>query len=364
MVVCLLAICLGLVFARQTERTRVAHVDGISEQNLARWDGAAFDVASFSGRPFAQLFRRVWVGGRRGHIRFARFVLPWDAIDAARGEALHFDLFAAWLADVKWLGLTPDVAIEQAEAPLASDHTTLPRVPTSPAMYSARVAALLRYAASVGEPVRFLEAWNEPNNAGVGSLDEGHPSAVRAAEFMNAATTLCGAYRCTPIAGDFLDSQYQRSGHPEVTDAGVGMGVTYEREYLAALARPLPANWGFHPYAAVKYRTTDTLESFEQPLPAGASVWLTEAGAYLCQAGRASSAGQQADGARYLNTLLSPFFKVAHAFYYELKAPSVEQEATCPGSGGADTSIYAATDRARPAAAVVFGGSVPPPAAR
>ncbi len=355
---------LGLVFAGDTARTRVAHVDGISEQNLARWDGAAFNVASFSGRPFAKYFRSVWVRGARGHIRFARFVVPWDVMDAPHGETLHFDLFAAWLADVRWLGLTPDVAIEQAEAPLVSDHTALPRVPRSQAMYSARVAALLRYAASIGDPIRFLEAWNEPNNTGVGSVNDGHPSAVRAAEFMNAASALCGTFRCTPIAGDFLDSHYQRPGHPEVTDAGVGMGVRYEREYAAALTTPLPANWGFHPYAAVKYRTADTLESFEQGLPAGASVWLTEAGAYLCQAGRASSASEQADGARYLNTLIRPFFKVIHAWYYELKAPGAEQEAPCPGSGGADTSIYTAADQPRSAAAIVFGGLVPAPATR
>jgi hypothetical protein len=353
------------VFTGETTRVRrLAHVDGISEQNLARWDGAAFNVASFSGRPFPRLFRSVWVRGARGHIRFARFVVPWDVMATGGGETLHFDLFAAWLRDVRWLGLTPDLAIEQTESPLASGRRTLPRVPTSQAMYSASVAALLRYAVSVGEPIRLLEAWNEPNNTGVGSVGEGHPSAVTAAEFMNAATTLCGTYRCTPIAGDFLDSQYQRSGHPEVTDGGVGMGVRYEREYAAALTSPLPANWAFHPYAAVKYRTTDTLESFEQGLPAGASVWLTEAGAYLCQAGRASSTSEQADGARYLNTLIGPSFKVAHAFYYELKAPSAEQEATCPGSGGADTSIYAAADEARLAAAVVFGGPIPPSPAR
>lgn len=367
----LLALSVSLVFAgatahqpaepnRATAPPPLTRVDGISDQNLAHWDNAAFSVASFSSRSFPNIFRRSWVGGGGGHIRFARFVVPWDVMADARGEALHFDLFAAWLADVTWLGLTPDVAIEQAESPIAFNGGELGRIPGSPAAYRKYVGALLGYAAFLGEPVRFLEAWNEPNNTGSGAVNEGHPSAAMAAEFMNTATTLCLERGCTPIAGDFLDSQYRRQGHAEVTEHGAGMGMEYERSYVAALRRPSPTNWGFHPYAAVKYRTTQTLAGFEQGLPTrGAEVWLTEVGVYLCQAGNRSTPAEQADGARYLNRLIDPHLNVTHAFYYELKAETRQQETTCPGASGADTSLYNSTDEPRQAAPLVFGGPIP-----
>ena len=375
--VCLLALALSLIRAGGSARspvTRVgpgaehasaARVDGISDQNLAHWDGAAFDVASFSSRPFPNFFRDVWVGGA-GHIRLARFVVPWDVMAEPHGETLHFDLFAAWLADVRWLGLTPDVAIEQAESVTSAHGVGLGRMPASVDRYRAYVDALLRYAASAGEPIRYLEAWNEPNNTGIGPVGDGHPSAARAAEFMNVASALCAERGCTPIAGDFLDSQYERPGHEEVKErssgaVATGMGVSYEREYLANLTPPYPLNWGFHPYAAVKYRTMQTIADFERALPGrDVAVWLTEVGAYLCQGARASTPSEQADGVRYLDGLISPALKVIHAFYYELKADTRQQETTCPG-GGADTSVYGSADAARPAAQAVFGGSIPVP---
>jgi hypothetical protein len=357
------------------ERASAARVDGISDQNLAHWDGAAFDVASFSSRPFPRYFRDVWVGGGEGHVSYARFVVPWDVMAAPRGETLHFDLFAAWLADVRWLGLTPVLAVEQAESVTRANGAYLGRIPASAESYRAYVAALLRYAASAGEPIRYLEAWNEPNNTGTGPVGEGHPSAALAAEFMNVASSLCAERGCTPIAGDFLDSQYQQPGHEEAKErtrgaptsgasagvASTGMGVAYEREYLAHLTTPYPLNWGFHPYAAVKYRTTQTIAAFERALPSQAAVWFTEVGAYLCQGAHASTQSEQADGVRYLDGLIDPALKVTHAFYYELKAETEEQETSCPGPGGADTSVYGSSDQARPAAQAVFGGAIPTP---
>ena len=235
---------------------------------------------------------------------------------------------------------------------------------------------MLRFAASAGEPIRYLEAWNEPNNTGTGPVEEGHPSAARAAEFMNVASSLCAERGCTPIAGDFLDSQYQRPGHEEVKERtrggptggdstsvpSAGMGVAYEREYLAHLTPPYPLNWGFHPYAAVKYRTTQTIADFERALPSqDVAVWFTEVGAYLCQGAHASTQSEQADGVRYLDGLIDPALKVTHAFYYELKAETREQETSCSGPGGADTSVYGSRDQARPAAQAVFGRAIPTP---
>ena len=372
---CLLALAFSLVLASGTGRSPVtrlggggaehppaARVDGISDQNLPHWDDAAFDVASFSSRPFPNFFRDVWVGASSAHIRFARFVVPWDVIAQPHGEALHFDLFAAWLADVRWLGLAPDLAIEQAETATTVNGGELGRIPATAASYLSYVAALLRYAASVGEPIRYLEAWNEPNNTGTGPVGQGHPSAARAAQFMNAASSLCAERGCTPIAGDFLDSQYARPGHGEAAEGATGMGVGYQREYLADLTLPYPQNWGFHPYAAVKYRTTQTIHEFERALPIrDLAVWFTEVGAYRCQGRRPSTPAEQADGVRYLDGLIGPALKITHAFYYELKAETAEQETTCPASAGADTSLYGSSDAARPAAQAVFGGAIPAP---
>jgi hypothetical protein len=361
LVVCLAALAVTLVvLAGESPRRQSPRVDGISDQNLAHWDGAAFDAASFAARPFPNMVRDALVRGGSRQIRFARFVVPWNVMAVPHGEVLHFALFAAWLADVRWLGLKPDVAIEQAEAPTSVAAGTLGRIPSSTASYRAYVGALLGYAASVGEPIRYLEAWNEPNNTGTGPVDQGHPSAARAAAFMNTAGSLCAAWGCTPIAGDFLDSQYARPGHPEAREGGLGMGVAYEREYLADLTAPYPLNWGFHPYAAVKYRTTDTLVEFERALASEhVAVWLTEVGAYLCEGGRDAGPAAQAAGARYLEGLITPALKVAHAFYYELKAQTAQQEAGCPGRGGADTSLYSASDLPRPAVQALFGGATP-----
>jgi hypothetical protein len=319
-----------------------AHIDGVSDQNL----------------------RSEWVGGvPTSHIRYARLVIPWDVMAAASGEALHFELLAGWLADVKALGLIPDVAIEQAEAPVAlADGELLQRVPGSQASYRRYVSELLSYAASAGESISYLEAWNEPNNAALGPAAVGHPSARTAAEYMNTATVLCAAYRCTPMAGDFLDAEYRWAGHAEVHEGATGMGAAYEREYDSYLDPVNPPIWGFHPYAAVRYETTETVAEFRGALPDPSdSMWFTEVGVYECKGGHRTGLGdglgEQQGGARYLSRLLDSEFHVAHTFYYELKAPAEEQELACPD--GEDTSLFSSTGQARGAARILFGGGTP-----
>ncbi len=316
-----------------------AGIDGISDQNL----------------------RTEWVGGApTSHIRYARLVIPWDVMAAASGEALHFELLTAWLADVKALGLIPDVAIAQAEAPLAlTDGEVLPRVPDTQPSYGRYVAELLSYAVSVGEPISYLEAWNEPNNAGLGDAGVGHPSARTAAEFMNTATVQCADYGCTPIAGNFLDAEYRRTGHPEVHEGATGMGVAYEREYDSYLDPVNPPIWGFHPYAAVRYETAEAVAEFRGALPDPQdSMWFTEAGVYECKGGQVTGprdgAGEQEGGAMYLNRLIDHEFDVAHTFYYELKSPSEEQEQACPH--GEDTSLFSHAGQAHGAARILLGG--------
>lgn len=362
---CLAALCLSLALCSGSARAqaRVNHVDGVSDQNLAHWDNASFNVSSFSNGYLAGLFRVPPTGGRiASQIKLARIVIPWDVMaGAAEGsERLHYHLLAAWLEDVKWLGLTPDVAVEQAETSVTSAKRTLPRVPRSSEEYEEYVSALLAYAASVGEPIQYLEAWNEPNNTGLGNVNAGHPSAAAAAHFMNAASSLCATRGCTPIAGDFLDSQYAWRGHEEVHEqvTNTGMGVSYEDEYVAHLLPRRSIVWGFHPYAAVKYKTTETVTAFEQGLPGGSdnSVWFTEVGAYLCQRpSHRSTELEQKAGAEYLVRLIRDRFDVAHAFYYEI-SNGYHTETNC--ATGSDTSLYDKNDQPRPAAGIILESPV------
>lgn len=342
----------------------MTHVDGVSDQNLAHWDNAAFNVSSFADGYLPSLFRAPPIGGRiASQIKLARIVIPWDVMAGAAegGERLHYHLFVAWLEDVKWLGLTPDVAIEQAETTVTSGDRTLPRVPRSSEEYEQSVSALLAYAVSVGEPIQYLEAWNEPNNTGAGNVNVGHPSAAAAAHFMNAASSLCATRGCKPIAGDFLDSQYAWKGHEEAHEQGTnaGMGLSYENEYIAHLSPGRSLTWGFHPYAAVKYETTETVTAFEQDLPGSGSdhsIWFTEVGAYLCQyPSQRSTEQEQQAGAEYLVRLIRDYFEVAHAFYYEI-SNGYHTETNC--AAGSDTSLYDRNDQPRLAAGVILGNAI------
>jgi hypothetical protein len=337
----------------------VTRVDGISDQLLSRWYAADSVSPGFSGEYFPNPAAAAAIDGPPfGDIRYARFVVPWDAVGAPGGEVLHYELFKAWLEAVRALGFTPDVAIEQAETTVRSRDRTLPRVPGSADQYRAYVGALLAYAASAGEPIAYLEAWNEPNGTGRGPVGVGHPSARMAAGFMNSAMSLCAQYACQAIAGDFADSQYRFADHPEVKEGSTGMGLGYEEEYARYLNSRSPLNWAIHPYAAVKYETPETIASFIGALPSkDASIWFTEIGIYECQGGRTIGVGtgprEQQGGARYLNALIDTVFQVAHVFYYEPRAPSQQQEAKC--SAGEDTSLYDYRGEPRPAATILFG---------
>jgi len=339
---CALCSSLALWLACAPASAGAGRVDGVSDQSL----------------------RTEWVGGsaaaRADRIHYARMVIPWDVMAEPGGESLHFELLTAWLGDVKALGLIPDLAIAQAEAPVSESGGLLPRVPGSQALYQRYVGALLSYAASVGEPIAYLEAWNEPNNAGLGAT--GHPAARTAAEYMSSATDLCAAHSCTSIAGDFLDAEYRWAGHAEAHEGATGMGAAYEREYDSYLSPVNPPNWGFHPYASVKYETTEAIAEFRGALADPSdSIWFTEVGVYECKGGRQTGSGgergEQEGGARYLEQLISSEPDVAHTFYYELRSPSAEQEEQCPH--GEDTSLYNYTGQARGAARLIFRSASP-----
>jgi hypothetical protein len=217
------------------------------------------------------------------------------------------------------------------------------RLPAGQAEYGRLLAALLE--AFPG--VRYVEAWNEPNDSGI--------SAAEAAGDWSMASAVCAA-RCTAIAGDVLDSD------PRL--------VEYERAYVAALGVQRPAIWGIHPYLAVKDHSATTVLEFERNFPtatttAGSTpqVWFTEVGAYYCEDYRGYSsqgAERQAADARWLTSGLMPKTAPAHVFYYEVLFKDGEPP-PCDSEQPADTALYvpsselSAPDQPRPAATYILG---------
>lgn len=332
---CLLALCICTTAVRSAS-AGTPYVDGISDQSLPHWNGAADDEASFKSSYFANLFYTSWMGGNpASHIKLARYAVRWNVMSDPSGEP--YRTFAAWYRDAGHvLGLTLDVAIYNPEGPLPSA-----------AEYRTQVEKLLH-----AFPVPYVEAWNEPNDEGV------TPSA--AASYWRQAHAVCAERGCTAIAGDLLDERYPEGtgvndSNPERLDQ-----VRYEEAYEAALEGVSPEDWGFHPYAAIKYRTKAPVEAFKEHLPrAGDHIWFTEAGAYACQMGVGESSEEsQREGAEYLANTLIPAFAPTHAFYYGFMYAWNEET---PCAKDSNTSLYDYRNQPRPAASVIYGGTIPAP---
>lgn len=304
-------------------RAATAYIDGISDQNLPEWDGA------FAGSRFAELFERDWVLG--GHIRLARYVVQWDVMDA--GPAGSRVKFEHWLGDVRELGLTADVALTSYDG----------SYPASAGDYEARLAEVLRRAAALGEPARYVEAWNEPNN-------QGHEPPAMAAAFADAAQDACaGGYECSVVAGDLEDAP------------GAGR---YEMEYERDL-RTMPSIWGVHPYRAVQRMSTAPLGELVRDLPSGGSteLWFTEVAARTCTDydGQLRVNGEEGQTTRvhWLLDTLMPYARPAHVFYYTFLLADRRTPSCTPGEPE-DEALYApgaepdSPDVARPAAAYVL----------
>ena len=201
---CLLLLCLSLIFASVPASATTSYVDGISDQSLPNWDGG------FSGSYFAGFFRASWVGSPPSHITLARYVVQWNVMSGSY-PAYRSEL-ESWLTDISSLGLTPDLALTSYDGVY----------PTSSAEYKTRLQQVLGQARAMGHSIRYVEAWNEPNN-------QGHESAINAAHFTDEAYSACGTeYTCTIIAGNLEDS-------PTVG--------SYEDEYRTHLS-PVPTIWG------------------------------------------------------------------------------------------------------------------------
>jgi hypothetical protein len=323
---CVVALAVGLVHGAPTATAGTRHVDGISDQSLPAWDGA------FSGGFFASLFDTTWVG----QVALARYVVQWNvmaqASDGPEADGDYRERFEAWLDDVHRLGLAPVLALTSYTGahPSAADE------------YRPRLEEILDRAAGVGEPIGYVEAWNEPNN-------QGDEPAGKAGEIANWANSVCAGLRCQVVAGDLEDT-------PSV--------ATYERDYIDALDFH-PAIWGIHPYYAVKAHDDATVLRFEQALPnhgAGAQLWFTEIGAYYCARGEMRGEAKQASDASYLVNDLIPAIAPMHVFYYGFIAAH-RTEAPCSRSAGDDTELYRADGQPRTAAAVVLAANADDPPA-
>jgi hypothetical protein len=342
--------------------TAVSPINGISDQNLGLWNGDYQDTAQNFTVSFDDFFAQTWVGSPASHLRYARFVTSPDAV--AQGGACEANLTSWYEYVTQQLGLIPVIAVwNVAEGGCANDGKP------STSAYSADISQLLGYLDGLvpGQPVGYLEAWNEPNSSGV--------TAAQAAAYWVAANAACQTDGCTAIAGDLVDNDPDQGG--QAFDPGCDPGLTwvnhlapYEAQYVAALAGAQPAIWGFHPYYAVNCEQPASVTTFEAGLPppapgaAAPQVWFTEVAAWECVKGQSSPRGltqqaalsQQAGDASYLVTQLVPSTLPTAVFYYEMAAPNYMLNC----SKYADSELFEAGANpgpllARPAAAIIYG---------
>ncbi len=252
-------------------------------------------------------------------MRYARYVVQWDVAEepslGANAAGDYRERYESWLADVRALRLTAVLALTSYDGAYPADA----------GRYEHALRGALALAANAGAPVRYVEAWNEPN-------DQGREPPAPAADFANVAAAVCGS-ACTVIAGDLEDAP--------------GMA-----RYAAAYERALdfaPAAWGIHPYRALAHRDVAGLRATLATVPAGARLWVTEIAAFYCRQGRLRGEAAQAREAAYLVGRLLPAVPVAHAFYYGIE-PAFGRSASCRE----DTDLFAADGQPRAAAGIVF----------
>jgi hypothetical protein len=328
------------------------YVDGISDQNMGRWNGNFADSLGIFNQPFYDYFQQAWVGTPPSHIRYARFVTAPDAI--AQGGACEQNLLNWYAYVTNTLHLTPVIAVwDVAEGGCANDG-----VP-SKANYTTDIQQLLATLKGVGTALPVLEAWNEPNVSGV--------SSAAAAGFWAAANGVCATAGCTALAGDFVDSADQSQKYQPgcaTTTLTFNNLKSYETGYVKGLNGAKPAAWALHPYLAVNCEESTSVSVFTANLPASTTppqVWFTEVGGWECALGQSPARGatrQQSDASYLVNALMAPpaANPPTHVFWYEIAAAGYTQNC----AKYADSALYEANTApglllARPAAQTVFG---------
>jgi hypothetical protein len=328
---CVLVSCLSFILAGASASASTSYVDGISDQSLPAWDNG------FSSSYFAGFFHAAWVGSPPSHVTLARYVVQWNVMSGS--YPTYRSEFESWLTDIASIGLTPDLALTSYDGVY----------PGSSAEYKTRLQQVLGQARTMGHSIRYVEAWNEPNN-------QGHESAVTAAHFTNEAYSACSTeYACTIIAGNLEDSP------------SVG---SYEDEYRTHLS-PVSTIWGVHPYSSVEERSETPIQRVVEHLPNGGvgdQLWITEVAARKCKDFNGNFVENgiigQAERAKWLVNTLIHNRRPEHVFYYEFllkehKQPSCQSE-------GADNALYLpgndpnAPDYPRPAASYIWNGKTVP----
>jgi hypothetical protein len=320
------ALCFACLLGSGVASAVTSFPDGISDQNIPSWGGG------FWNSYFATLFDSIWVAD--GHIRYARYVVQWNVMSEGGEERSNFE---HWLVDVTSMGLVPDVALTSYNGVY----------PSSPSEYQSRLQEILRSASALGHPIRYLEPWNEPNGQGM-------ESAITAADFANAAESVCRVGQvCTIIAGDLQDGPGARA---------------YQEQYRRNLARE-PMIWGIHPYYSVESEQESYYTNLLQGLPHGGTgdhIWITEIAARQCTdyGGHLREYGEsgQARRARWLVDDLIARQKPEHVFYYDFLSKGSGQPA-CSPLEPEDGALYVPSndpnlpDRPRPAASLLWGAT-------
>jgi hypothetical protein len=238
---------LFLILLQTPALAATEYIDGISDQSLPAWDSY-----------FPGFFSNTWVAPH-GHVTLARYVVQWNVVSGPNEEPYisYRQQFKAWVEDAGGMGLTLDVALTSYNA----------LYPSSSSEYKTRLLEILNQAKAMGHPIRYLEAWNEPNvQGGYKKVSE----AAIPAHFTNSAYAACEeGYGCTIIAGDVEDNSGAKA---------------YEEEYRKNL-NPVPTIWGIHPYYSVEEMNESYYTKAVEGLPNGGvgdQVWITEVAARVC----------------------------------------------------------------------------------
>jgi hypothetical protein len=285
-------------------------VDGISDQNMQSWPSE-----------FDSLFSEKWIGNPTSRIRYARYVVQWNAATGTgKYEKESLERFEKWYESAQALKLTIVVTVADYQGASSGKE------PSSAKVQEADEALVKDFPS-----IAYLGAWNEPNL----EAEKFHVKAAGAGHYWNSANAACAAVgnRCAAIAGELHD------------EAESSKWTTYLSELKGALSGT-PAVWGVHPYEYVTFGTSaykGALEKFRST--AGSSqVWATEVGAY-CR----SNEDQEASRIVGLPSTLG----ASNIFYYEFREPSAGEG--CGGSSE-NTSLYANNDSERPDASIIYGG--------
>ena len=273
-----LVAALALLLLADARSAAAAGVDGVADQNLGLWNGDITTAAGASD-PFPSYFAQAWVGPPTPvHLGYARFVTAPDTV--AQGGVCEQNLLRWYTYATQTLHVIPVISVWQVAEGGCADNG----VPSG-ATYTSDIQQLLATLGSTGTPLRYLEAWNEPNSSGV--------SASAAAGFWRDAASVCASAGCTALAGDLVDNDPDQGGqrfNPGCTNPLTWNKVfkPYEAAYVKALNGQTPAIWAFHPYYAVNCEQSASVTAFANGLPSTAprQIWFTEVGAWECRLGQ------------------------------------------------------------------------------